>query len=155
MSANEAEKNEDPMIGDILSSIKSIINESEEEPTENPLLDQADEPKESIEEQATQEENVAMPIATPQPASPPQPITEGMEESILSQGSADLGTQQFVKLNNMIRMGNSNVTLSDITRSLLRPMLREWLDENLPPMVERMVEYEIKRLVSRIDSNRK
>lgn len=28
---------------------------------------------------------------------------------------------------------------------MLRPMLKEWLDENLPSMVERMVEQEIAR----------
>jgi hypothetical protein len=32
---------------------------------------------------------------------------------------------------------------------MLRPMLKEWLDQNLPPMVERYVEREISRLTRR------
>ena len=32
---------------------------------------------------------------------------------------------------------------------MLRPMLKEWLDRNLPPMVERFVEREIVRLTRR------
>ncbi|MGA7428966.1 MAG: DUF2497 domain-containing protein [Xanthobacteraceae bacterium] len=31
-------------------------------------------------------------------------------------------------------------------REMLRPMLRAWLDDNLPAMVERLVRDEIKRL---------
>ena len=32
------------------------------------------------------------------------------------------------------------------TEAILRPMLREWLDENLPNMVERLVREEIERV---------
>lgn len=32
---------------------------------------------------------------------------------------------------------------------MLRPMLKDWLDTNLPPMVERYVEREIARLTRR------
>lgn len=37
-------------------------------------------------------------------------------------------------------------SVDDITRDLLRPMLRSWLDENLPRMVERLVREEIERV---------
>lgn len=37
--------------------------------------------------------------------------------------------------------------LDEITRDLLRPMLAEWLDTNLPPLVERLVQAEIKRII--------
>ncbi len=39
--------------------------------------------------------------------------------------------------------------LDDIVRELLRPMLRTWLDENLPSIVERLVEAEVARLAAR------
>ena len=39
--------------------------------------------------------------------------------------------------------------LEDIVKEMLRPMLKEWLDRNLPPMVERYVEREIVRLTRR------
>ena len=39
--------------------------------------------------------------------------------------------------------------LEDLVKEMLRPMLKEWLDKNLPPMVERYVESEIVRLTRR------
>lgn len=40
-------------------------------------------------------------------------------------------------------------TLEDIVRDEMRPLLRAWLDENLPPLVERLVRTEIERMVGR------
>lgn len=40
-------------------------------------------------------------------------------------------------------------TLEDMVRAELRPLLKEWLDANLPPMVERLVRTEIERVVGR------
>jgi cell pole-organizing protein PopZ len=37
-------------------------------------------------------------------------------------------------------------TLEDMMREMLRPMLRAWLDDNLPSMVERLVREEIERI---------
>jgi uncharacterized protein len=37
-------------------------------------------------------------------------------------------------------------TLEDVVRDALRPMLKSWLDENLPSVVERMVQEEIERV---------
>ena len=37
-------------------------------------------------------------------------------------------------------------TLEDVVREALRPMLKSWLDENLPRVVERMVEAEVERV---------
>jgi uncharacterized protein len=38
-------------------------------------------------------------------------------------------------------------TLEDVVRETLRPMLKSWLDENLPRVVERMVQAEIERVI--------
>ena len=37
-------------------------------------------------------------------------------------------------------------TLEDLVTDLIRPMLKDWLDENLPPLVERLVRSEIDRI---------
>ena len=34
-------------------------------------------------------------------------------------------------------VGGSGKTVEDLVKEMLRPMLKEWLDRNLPPMVER------------------
>jgi cell pole-organizing protein PopZ len=40
-------------------------------------------------------------------------------------------------------------TIEEIVREELRPLLKTWLDANLPPMVERLVRAEIERVVGR------
>lgn len=43
--------------------------------------------------------------------------------------------------------GAGEVSIEALTRDLLRPMLADWLDANLPPIVERLVQAEVKRIV--------
>jgi cell pole-organizing protein PopZ len=40
-------------------------------------------------------------------------------------------------------------TIEEIVREEIRPALKQWLDANLPPMVERLVRAEIERVVGR------
>ncbi|MGB7419807.1 MAG: DUF2497 domain-containing protein [Erythrobacter sp.] len=47
----------------------------------------------------------------------------------------------------VVRSGETS--LEGLTRELLRPMLAEWLDQNLPAMVEKMVQAEIARIVGK------
>ncbi len=47
----------------------------------------------------------------------------------------------------IVRSGETS--LEGLTRDLLRPMLAEWLDKNLPGMVERMVKDEIQRIAGK------
>ncbi len=41
---------------------------------------------------------------------------------------------------------STGTSLEDLTRDLMRPMLKTWLDENLPQLVEEMVAKEIQRI---------
>ena len=43
-------------------------------------------------------------------------------------------------------IGQNARTLEDLVREMLRPMLKSWLDDNLPSMVERIVKAEIERV---------
>ncbi len=40
-------------------------------------------------------------------------------------------------------------TIEDLVREEVRPLLKQWLDLNLPPLVERLVRAEIERVVGR------
>jgi cell pole-organizing protein PopZ len=40
-------------------------------------------------------------------------------------------------------------TLEDVIRELMQPMLKEWLDENLPAIVQARVDEEIERISKR------
>ena len=43
---------------------------------------------------------------------------------------------------------HNSQTLDDLVREMLRPILKVWLDDNLPGMVERLVRTEIERVTS-------
>ena len=47
----------------------------------------------------------------------------------------------------IVRSGETS--LEGLTRDLLRPMLGEWLEKNLPPLVDKMVAAEIARIVGK------
>ena len=47
----------------------------------------------------------------------------------------------------IVRSGETS--LEGMARELLRPALSEWLDKNLPPLVERLVAAEIARIVGK------
>lgn len=47
----------------------------------------------------------------------------------------------------IVRSGETS--LESLTRELMRPMLAEWLDKNLPGMVEKMVQAEIQRIAGK------
>ncbi len=59
-------------------------------------------------------------------------------------------TQMFASDKNAA-VGVPMVTLESIVRELLRPLLKEWLDQNLPDIVERVVRKEIARVTDRLD----
>lgn len=68
--------------------------------------------------------------------------------SILSVESEIATRQSLSTLSAMLvkpREGEDN-TLDGLVRSMLRPMLKEWLDANLPAMVQDMVAKEIARI---------
>lgn len=52
---------------------------------------------------------------------------------------------QFGKLSDAL-MANNAQRLDEMTRQMLRPMLKSWLDDNLPVLVERLVRAEIERV---------
>jgi len=83
-------------------------------------------------------------------------------EALVGAGVAGVASSAFERLNQAVKdsvpapaapdpgpgMG-AGKTLEDLVKEMLRPMLKEWLDKNLPPMVERFVEREIVRLTRR------
>ncbi len=43
----------------------------------------------------------------------------------------------------------SSITIEDIVRDEIRPLLKSWLDSHLPSLVERVVRTEIERVINR------
>jgi cell pole-organizing protein PopZ len=48
-----------------------------------------------------------------------------------------------------VAVGRVGLTLEDLVREELRPLLKAWLDSNLPALVERIVRAEIQRVIER------
>jgi cell pole-organizing protein PopZ len=64
---------------------------------------------------------------------------------LLSEASAATAATAFQSLANTVLSQNAR-TLDDIVKDMLRPMLKSWLDDNLPTLVERLVRAEIERV---------
>lgn len=50
-----------------------------------------------------------------------------------------------------IAVSTREVTLEGMVREMLRPLLREWLDRNLPYLIERLVKREIDMMINRAE----
>jgi uncharacterized protein len=72
------------------------------------------------------------------PAAPPPP-------PILSRSTVSAVESAFNTLANTVLSNNAR-TLEDLVKEMLRPMLKSWLDDNLPGLVERIVKAEIERV---------
>lgn len=80
------------------------------------------------------------------PAAPPPPFVEPRAtEPLISAQTNSAILAAFGNLNHTILSKNAR-TLDDLVQDMLRPMLKHWLDENLPTIVERLVRAEIERV---------
>jgi cell pole-organizing protein PopZ len=71
---------------------------------------------------------------------PPAP-----QQQILSHSTVSAVESAFNTLANTVLSNNAR-TLEDLVKEMLRPMLKSWLDDNLPGLVERIVKAEIERV---------
>ena len=116
-------------------------------------MDAAD-PEPLFEEQAYQAPVTPSPAPTPEPVQLPTPAPIEEKESLVSTPQAVETMDEFSRLGSKLYedvqelpIGNGAVTLEGLVRELVRPMLKEWLDQHLPITVERLVREEIERLV--------
>lgn len=70
----------------------------------------------------------------------------GDEEPLVSAPQAAEAASAFDKLERSILMPAQGRTLEDVVREMLRPMMRAWLDEHLPSIVEAQVAAEVERI---------
>lgn len=111
----------------------------------------------AAESEAEPEEHDPAPVsarAEPRPAA--QPLRES--DSLLSAATAAAAAGAFASLNSAAQrtnagpvLGASGRTVEDLVIEALRPMLAEWLDQNLPKLTERLVKREIARLARRAE----
>ncbi|MCY1668502.1 PopZ family protein [Rhizobium sp. SL86] len=80
-------------------------------------------------------------------AEEPMTLPVKIEEaaSLISQEAGEQVARSFKQLADVFN-GIERQSVEDMAREMLKPMLREWLDDNLPTLVERMVREEIERV---------
>jgi len=145
----------EPSMEDILSSIKRIIAEDVEtggsararrrtappQPAPVEAMDEDD----VLELSETMSDSAPMPIAAPAVAA----VAPGTPaEKIISDEAAEASRARLASLSRLVvkpEVAGSD-TLESLVREMLKPMLRDWLDANLPDLVEAMVAKEIARI---------
>jgi uncharacterized protein len=85
------------------------------------------------------------PPAYEPPAFDPPPAASTPQAAILSHSTVSAVESAFNTLAHTVLSNNAR-TLEDLVKEMLRPMLKSWLDDNLPGLVERIVKAEIERV---------
>jgi cell pole-organizing protein PopZ len=89
------------------------------------------------------------PAPEPEPAYTPPASSFNRDEvadNLVGDHAASLAASAFGSLSSALLMPKDGRTLEDVVRELLRPLLKEWLDQNLPRIVEAKVEEEVHRI---------
>lgn len=100
-------------------------------------------------------DEVDEPPPPPRPKAAPRRLAEG-DNGLISRSTADIASSHLThlarELGDDLSIGPMPIgirSVEDVVRELLRPLLKEWLDENLPTVVERLVQQEIDRMIRR------
>jgi cell pole-organizing protein PopZ len=133
-----AENRSEPSMDEILSSIKRIIADDDRSRPATKRAKSAAREEEEVLELTTADENAIS------------------EDRLLDDSKAQNLRHSFSALQTLSEPGaapqivrSGETSLEGLTRELLRPMLKDWLDTHLPPIVEAMVEREITRITKK------
>lgn len=143
----------EPSVEEILESIKKVIardnranaaeQRRERETAGMPQTASDDDPADILDLSELADDQ---PGAAPTDADAPlldEPARQSMQESFAALAMlAEPGVHPQI-----VRSGETS--LEALTRDLLRPALAQWLEQNLPPLVERLVAAEIARIVGK------
>lgn len=165
------ESKQEPTMEEILASIRRIISEDDVEQSE-PIEEEDGFPPQR--EPDPEPEIVAEEPPPPPPEPEPEPELElepdpvpappaveqedvleltdrieplqDIEPALVSDPTAAAAAAAFGHLSASLLMPQDLRTLEDVVRELLRPLLKQWLDDNLPDIVEAQVQAEIERI---------
>ena len=146
---------QEPSMEEILASIRKIISEDGEDTEEDEVTEPEPEPE--PEPAPAPEGNDAIELTdqvVPPPPAELEEITlidEVVEDDVLvSAATTAVGASAFAQLTGAMdlamRLGGVDRTLEALVKELMRPMLRDWLEANLPAVVERLVQREIDKM---------
>lgn len=161
----------DPSMEDILASIRRILSDDEQTtavPAEaeasaarhDPAVDDVFRlsetmlvvpPERPIEPvvAAEPEPEVLQPVAVSPPATPPETLV-APATAVAAASSVSAMVRTLVQEREQLSVYRGGPTIEDLVREEIRPLLKQWLDENLPPLVERLVRVELERVLGRV-----
>lgn len=162
----------DPSMEDILASIRRILNEEDGAPSPE-AAEQPEEPLTLSEDMlvglpaAPPEQPLSLPapaapaaqedvsVTSPPPSAQPGPGASRGDEGLIGPAAAAAATASLGHLLRAVAsergatVTRGGLSIEDLVREEVRPLLKEWLDQHLPPLVERLVRAEIERVVGR------
>jgi len=137
----------EPSVEEILASIKKVIARDHREQ----VIDERRRRVQDALEAAAEEEDVLELGAEAELVD-----AEDDEESLIPEDSRASMRESLAALAMLAEPGvppqivrSGETSLEGLTREMLRPMLAEWLDRNLPGMVEKLVAAEIARIAGK------
>ena len=138
-----------------------MMMEPEPEPAFEPEMDMMDEQAPAYEPEPEPE-----PMPHRAPPSMPEPMADVLQltpemitTEIMSEPTVRASTDVLAELARAIldrrdvsiSRSSKDLTLEGMVREMLKPILREWLDRNLPYLIERLVKKEIDTMVNRAE----
>ncbi|GAB5351994.1 MAG: hypothetical protein CL575_11820 [Altererythrobacter sp.] len=160
--------NGEPSVEEILNSIKKVIARDSEGKVETPqrrrgLIAGGAEPADAEEAEdvlelgsGLGEELLIQDNADLDAIYGEEPGEDDYEESLIADATRSAMQQNFAALTMLSKPGKQphvvrqgETSLEGLVREMLRPMLSQWLDDNLPGMVEDMVKAEISRIAGK------
>jgi uncharacterized protein len=133
----------EPSMEDILASIKKVIAEEKELRTTVQPVDSVEDDEPEASDSDVDVLELDQPLAPPMDLGPPL-----VDEELAGQSRQALEQLQTVAATVPAQPAGAN-PLEEIIRGMLRPMLKQWLDEHLPQMVDEHVKREISRITGR------
>lgn len=134
----------DEPVGEVID-FEAPVDRSDEEVA----LEFRDEGQESaeieVETPADLTEEAALPVDEPAPAESGSSLI-GEPARAAATGSLASLVHAVDQAKGGAALGDANRTIEDLVKEVMRPMIREWLDENLPGIVDRIVRREVERL---------
>lgn len=127
---------------DHLLSLEDLLSDeaaSDEDEPEAPAIEPAPQPSAKVQHfqpQARTESDM--------------PATQRYQDTVLTEEkTADAAAGALGRLIASMDMGGEN-TIEGLVRELLKPMIKDWLDANLPQIVETKVEAEVQRIAKMV-----
>jgi cell pole-organizing protein PopZ len=145
---DEASVDDDVLVLD-QSMLVSAPESDEPEPEPEPPVAQAEPPVAHVEPPTPRPEPPTMAAPANPPETPAQLSDLMAPETAAAAASSVDSLVRTLAAGRNTRVYSGGPTLEDVVRTELRPLLKEWLDANLPPIVERLVRIEMERVVGR------